>query len=302
MRWLSRNFEKNMSLSSHADEHARPGKRRWLPGITLALMAGLGVAAVVWSLWPAPKLTVRTLVHVPPNKPWLQRAAGGAPDLQNHQRTQAALVKSRLVLQAALRDQRVAALPMVAQHADPVEWLEREVQADFTVAPEILRIAMSGDRPDDLVVLVNALREAYLREILEPETTQRRERLNKLGEMREKFESQLRASRKDQTALEQKAGAKDAGGQLKVFREDLRHVEELIKKVAAEEAALEVELAAPKREQVLEPAVVPHRATPPWRITTAGLAGLACALLTFACLALAPLVPPVARRSVGRGD
>ena len=59
--------------------------------------------------------------------------------MQNHQRAQAALVKSRLGLTSTLRDKKVANLTSVTAHTVPVEWLERETQADFDLAPEISR-------------------------------------------------------------------------------------------------------------------------------------------------------------------
>ena len=47
-------------------------------------------------------------------------------NLAGHQRTQAALAKSRLVLNSALRVKEVANLPVLADKIDPVAWLEEE--------------------------------------------------------------------------------------------------------------------------------------------------------------------------------
>src|SRR5437588_753954 len=112
---------------------------------------------------PVPQRVERLPVPAPPGS-GVARHAGArtpTPAMGSHQRNQMALVKSRLVLVSALRDPRVAKLGVIARQAeqgvDPVEWLEREVQVDFSVAPEDLRISMSGLETDDLVVLVNAL-------------------------------------------------------------------------------------------------------------------------------------------------
>ncbi len=56
--------------------------------------------------------------------------------------------------------------------------------------------------------------------------------------------------------------------------------------MAAEELALTLELATPRRERVLELAVASHADAGRGRTTAAGLAGLAGALLAFACLSL----------------
>jgi hypothetical protein len=76
------------------------------------------------------------------------------------------------------------------------------------------------------------------------------------------------------------------GADLDDVREDLGQIENLVKQIAAEELALKLELDAPKREQVLEQAVIYHARAPAGRMTTAALVGLACALLVFVGLAL----------------
>jgi capsular exopolysaccharide synthesis family protein len=178
-------------------------------GVGLLLAAALGTAA--WFLVPPSKHSVRTLLFVPPTRPYLVRTAENTVDLHTHQRNQVFLLTSRFVLNAALKDPKVGALSIVAAQPNPVEWLEKEVQADFSVAPEVLRITMSGDKPEELVVLVDALRAAYVKEVVERETNQRLERLATLRGFREKYEVQIRANRDTQKALEQMTIARDGG-------------------------------------------------------------------------------------------
>jgi hypothetical protein len=71
----------------------------------------------------------------------------------------------------------VAALITVAEKPNPLEWLTDEIQVDFSMGPEILSIALSGDKPEELVVLVNAVMKAYLDEFANEEVNKRRERL-----------------------------------------------------------------------------------------------------------------------------
>ncbi len=192
-------------------------QRRWL----IAGSLGLTLAAVVGSgaffFMPPPKHTHtgRTLLHVPPQRGVIFKHGGG--DLPNHQRTQLAMLKSRLVLNSALRDPKVAKLSMVQQQIEPVEWLEKEIEADFSVAPEILRVSMKGDKPDQLIVLVDAIAQAFRREIVDNEKNQRRERLNTLRELREKYEGDLRERQKAQREIEQNAGGRDAAARALVL-------------------------------------------------------------------------------------
>jgi polysaccharide biosynthesis transport protein len=185
-------------------------QRQWLLagslGLMLAAAAGIGAYFYV----PAPTHTARTLLHVPPQRGIVFKRGGVDGDLQNHQRTQVAMLRSRLVLNSALRDPKVAKLSIVQEQTEPVEWLEKEVEGDFSVAPEILRISMKGDKPEQLVVLVDAIAQAYRREIVDSEKNQRRERLNTLRGLREKYEEQLRDQQRMQTEIEQNAGGRDA--------------------------------------------------------------------------------------------
>jgi hypothetical protein len=239
-----------MSDSSQV-EQVRPRPRRpWLLWLVLAVVVGVAVAGLTEALLPPAKHTVRTLLRVPDSH-FHFKPAEAIPDLQSHQRIQVAMVKSRLVLRSALGDPDVAQLKLVAAQLEPVEWLEKVVRVDFSVAPEILRISMSGDTTDELVVLVNAITKAYLREVVDRERAPRRERLARLGELREKFEGQLRACREIQKEIEAKLGAKDANArarmhafvqqQLGMIERELLQTRLALGKARAELAVLEAQ-------------------------------------------------------------
>jgi capsular exopolysaccharide synthesis family protein len=182
---------------------------RWRLAVFVGTLTSVLVAVACWYFMPPSKLTARTLMRLPPGSPFLFRTAEPIPNLENHQRNQIAMVKSRLVLNAALKDSRVANLTMLRDISDPIQWLERELQADFNVAPEVFRISLAGDDADAVVALVNSVRDAYTREILEKERADRNERARTLEEKRVKNESELRTRRDDQRRFEQLAGGRD---------------------------------------------------------------------------------------------
>jgi capsular exopolysaccharide synthesis family protein len=184
-------------------------RRLVVAGALGLLLGGLGGAGG-WFFAPPPKHTVRTLLRVPPGSPFLLRTAEPVPDLGSHQRTQAAMVRSRLVLNSALRDPEVKGLALVAGKIEPVAWLEKQVQVDFSVAPEVMRISLAGVNTEDLEVLVNAIRQAYLQEVVDKERGARRERMAYLGELIQKYENELKASRDTQRNIEEQLGAKTA--------------------------------------------------------------------------------------------
>src|SRR5262249_44806506 len=105
---------------------------------------------------------------------------------------------------------KVAKIQWDPGNPDPVEWLEKEVRADFLEAPEVLRISMDGLNTDQLILLVNAIREAYLKEVIDKEGVNRRVRLAKLGELRMEKENELAAKKKDsEREIKAKLVAKD---------------------------------------------------------------------------------------------
>jgi succinoglycan biosynthesis transport protein ExoP len=186
-------------------------RRCWLRATVVGVVVAAGAAFAAWSLVPTSTYTARTLMRVPPGSTFLFRLAEAVPALGDHQRTQVALAKSRLVLNAALKQRGVGELNIVKTRPEPIEWLEKEIQADFSVAPEVLRIAMTGENPEELKALVTALRKAYESEILEKEKRERVERLNLLATKRGEFAEKLHTAQASQRQLERAGVAKDAG-------------------------------------------------------------------------------------------
>jgi hypothetical protein len=163
------------------------------------LCAGVVVAAAAataaWFVIPTSTYIARTLIRVPPSRPYLFLTAEPIPSLEEHQRRQVALVKSRMVLNAALKRPGVAELSIVRSRPEPVEWLEEVVRADFSVAPSVLRITVAGDNPADLKALVTALREAYVAEVVGKVRAERNKRLEFIEKMHLEYADKLRAKR-----------------------------------------------------------------------------------------------------------
>jgi capsular polysaccharide biosynthesis protein len=172
-------------------------RRRWLLAVSFGILLGGGVAAAVFVLLP-PRYAVQALLHVAPIQPSIiakGNETATAPFL-SYQKTQLVMVKSKLVLNAALRQPRVSELPLIRQQPDPVAWLEKEVTADFSMAPEILRISMTGQQTAELAVLVNAVRDAYIEKIVDRERLDRVHQLEKMRQVSDDLENQLATSKR----------------------------------------------------------------------------------------------------------
>lgn len=171
---------------------ARAFRQRWL----LALTAGAACAIPVmtFTLWMIPKgevtYTSFALMKIAPIEPYLAFQVGGnaRPDYESYRSTQVELFRTRLVLQTALRQPAALALPHVQnQPLQVLEWLENSIQADFTGESEVLKISLTGTDPTEVHVLLNAVRDAYMKEVVDYEYQEKK----KLIEVLEKIYNHL---------------------------------------------------------------------------------------------------------------
>jgi len=193
-----------------ASSMLRALKRRWAFALLAGVLGAALASALTWSLYPASKYTARSLIRVataPPKIVFETHDPG--TNYFTYQKTQITLVKSRLVLNAAIRDPSVASLESIRRQADPVEWLEKTLMVDFPGGSEILQVSLSGDLPDDLAKLVNAVTNSYMTNIVNREATERIERHAGLKKIYERYQSGLEERRRALKSLAESLGSSD---------------------------------------------------------------------------------------------
>jgi RNA polymerase sigma factor (sigma-70 family) len=145
-----------------------------------------------------PPPTVYALLHVPREALQAQKGGDTPPgdaEFAQFRGTQAALLRSRLVLNAALRNKEVSALAVVREQANPVAWLEKQLRIDFPEQGEVIRVGMDGSRSEQLAVVVNGVVDAYIQGIPAALARPQNERIRKMEEMRVEYEKKLRDQR-----------------------------------------------------------------------------------------------------------
>jgi polysaccharide biosynthesis transport protein len=164
-------------------------KRRWMLAASLGIVAAVVGLVVIWQLplsWRA-----RTSLQISAERPYIMfrdESRSRAGDFINS-RSQLGLVKSQLVLKEALASPEIASLPVVRTQTQPIEWLESNLQVDFNSGPDILSIALTCTKEDeiaDLVKLVTAVRNAYVKEIVNREQNHR---VKQLADLEKLYES-----------------------------------------------------------------------------------------------------------------
>jgi capsular exopolysaccharide synthesis family protein len=199
--------------------------RRWLLAVLLGLLLGGGAAAAVWVFLPSPAGTATALLHIDavPGKIVFDQGERTA-EFSIFQNTQVTLARSRIVLNAALRNSKVSALTWYHEQPDPLDWLEQNLKVSFAGSPEIMQFSLThGKYNDDLTVMVDAVSEAYLALFVEKETKRRRERYDQLRDLAHGFETKIKDIRASLRKLQEQVGPGDKN--ILAIRQDTARVE-----------------------------------------------------------------------------
>jgi hypothetical protein len=186
--------------------------RRLLLLPILLVTATLVLALAAHTLFPVERYIGVAQVRIAKRPPHVldgPRMTEGDDDFVAVPQDQIALIKSRRVFNAVLRDPKVALLPIVKEQTDPLDWLDKQIQVE--VAGELLSIKMTGKDDKAPVEIVRAVRTVYLDEVVNAERTQRLKRYDQLRDIYKEKEAMLKQARKEQQRFALKAGEDSQG-------------------------------------------------------------------------------------------
>ena len=189
-------------------------RRRSALALGVALLATGIAAPAAWYLIPlAYKAEARLQVAVQPPKVVFStvetQGAGGGDEYKRYQSTQQTLVKSSLVLAAALRDRKVANFQMVRNQVDPIEWLQEKLKVEFVAGSEVMEISLNGGSPDEVAGIVNAVKKAYMDEVVNFDLKRRTERFDRLKKIKDNYAEMLKKKREIMRNLAESVGSDD---------------------------------------------------------------------------------------------
>jgi beta-lactamase regulating signal transducer with metallopeptidase domain len=169
-----------------------------------------------------------------------------------YKNTQATLLASHYVLRAALRNPKVAKLSLIRQQqmpGDAEKWLVDRLQVRFPGNAEVMAVSFRGDDPKQAVVLVNAIVDAYLSEVVNAESSLKQERLNELEKLYAERVQDLRKKQETLKSMARDIGASDSGAlgvKQKLALEELALLRQEVVKSQSDLRRYEVELAVQK--------------------------------------------------------
>lgn len=206
----------------------------FLAALTVTCFLEGGMATALQDAKPKKKSfpTVYALVLVarePPRILQEQPARMNREDFADHVDLQVALLKSPLVLKAALSAEEVTKVETVKQQKDPTAWLAGRLQVDADKRTGILRVAVSGGEPEEQAVLANAVADAFVVEIGQKEGRLKQNRMDQLKKFYAEHDAMLRDKRAVLKRMSVALGA-DGGKLLDLKRQFARKQLEAVEK------------------------------------------------------------------------
>ena len=124
-------------------------RRRWQLILGLGIAAAVVGFAVAWFLTPG-KYSSSAILHLSSRNP--RSGATETDEFLNFQKTQIqADLKSYDVLNRLVAKPEIRELREMQSHlGGEVEWLQKELVIDTQMGPEIVRVTLTGDYPDDI--------------------------------------------------------------------------------------------------------------------------------------------------------
>jgi len=133
-------------------------------------------------------------------------------EFEVYKRTQAELLKAHFVLVPAVRGPDVRDLDVDRRYRDPVEWLAENIRVDFPGEAEIMRVSLSCGDPREAQVLVQAVVDAYLSQVVAVERNQIGDRLDRLQRACSEVSSRVRQRRSEIMQLSELLGTAEGKG------------------------------------------------------------------------------------------
>jgi Mrp family chromosome partitioning ATPase/capsular polysaccharide biosynthesis protein len=168
----------------------------WMMILFCGTFLGAGLAYAAWTLLPS-KYESYALLQVASTPSGI--GEGGDPHrgktaFATYVKTAAQLIKSQFVLNAALNDlqKQYGGLATLKEQGEPIKFLDEKLVVSYSEGSEIIRISMEGNNPDDVRKIVDAVKDAYFREVVEKEVQQKTSLLAKVGAVKLQLEDLMK--------------------------------------------------------------------------------------------------------------
>ncbi len=143
----------------------------WMMIAFCGAAAGAGLSYTAWTVLPV-KYESYAMLQVASN-PFMiaggNDRASGQTAFATYVKTCKSLIRSEKVLDAALTDAKykIANTETLKAQKDPIRYLDEKLIVEAPEGSEIITVRLEGDRPEDLPGIVNAVKDAFLKKVVE---------------------------------------------------------------------------------------------------------------------------------------
>ena len=229
--------------------------RRQMLALGVAILAAGISGPAAFFLVPPAKFKAQAQLHVASQAPKVlfhTVETDVNEDYRRYQNTQQALVTSQWALNAALQDREVSTYRMVREQVDPIAWLKANLKVEFIAASEVMEISLSGDDAQELAGIVNAVKQAYIEEVVNKDAKERAERRDTLQKLKEKYGEILKERRATLRKLAQAVGTDDRqtmGYRQQIAMEHLAYIRKDLLDVQSQKRRLQARLKAQRPDE-----------------------------------------------------
>jgi capsular exopolysaccharide synthesis family protein len=183
-------------------------RRRWILAFSLGLIAATIAGISLAIAFPESSSATALFEVISDVDPILREGnRRSAQEFEILKKTQLALLRSNFVLQAALRNPKIAGLSAISSQPDPIEWLKEDLVVQFPQNGEILEITLSGDElPEELVEIVDAVANAYKEEVVNVRSQRRLTTRDLLARSLENLNSEIKRKMEDYLDIAEETG------------------------------------------------------------------------------------------------
>jgi len=190
-------------------------KRRWVLATFLGGLIACAAAAAVWTLMPTGKHQGKALVRLRQKTSELGKSQ---EDFDAFRRDQMVILRTRDLITRTLAEPSIASLETVKTSDDPVRWMEEGLTVK-DVSPTTLAVALPGDSPDDLKLILDMLVKKYIDDATSYDRRTRDDQMRKLEALADKLKGDiLSKERAIQLMIEANNSAGGDGAQAKQAR------------------------------------------------------------------------------------
>ena len=184
-------------------------RRCWLPATAIGLAIGLVAATAAWLTLPRGYEAIAWL-RVRANTGGFMTGGMVGGEYESYRKTQVQLIKSPFVLTSTMRRPGIAELETFKEIDDPIDWLARKLSIVIPAESEVLQIRLRGERAADVASIVNAVTDAYLKDIVNKEKSDRLERRDTLERKYKENMTEVRQRLETFNSLARSLGTSDS--------------------------------------------------------------------------------------------